>query len=81
VPTDLVADFTEVNSDFIPLPYGSADPADGVPDDGADLVRVEVPRTALIALGLPVPEAGSMRVQAEVALAADGTMEGIRIVQ
>lgn len=82
VPTDLIADFTDFDSDFIPLPYGSADPGNAVvPDEGTDLVRVEVPRTALIALGLPVSEDGSTRVQAEVALAADGTLQGIRIVQ
>jgi len=76
-----MADLSDPDTDFIPLPYGSADPNNAVPDDDVDLVRVEVPRTALIALGLPVAEVGATRVEAEVALGADGTMEGIRIVQ
>ena len=67
------------DSDYIPLPYF---PQDGVagPTEDADLVRVEVPRATLVALGLPV-EGGSGRVEAVVALGADGTVEGVQILQ
>lgn len=66
------------DSDFIPLPYAS----DSGPADDADLVRLKVPRSALIALGLPVAVDGeSGPVEAVVALDADGVMEGVRLVQ
>ena len=83
VPLQAMADLADPdsNSVFIPLPYGSADSATAIPDEDVDLVRVEVPRAALIALGLPVALNGSARVEAEVALGADGMLEGIRIVQ
>ena len=83
VPLQAMADLADPDSNlvFIPLPDGSADSSGAVPDEDADLVRVDVPRTALIALGLPVALNGSARVEAEVALGADGMLEGIRIVQ
>ena len=83
VPLQAMADLadSESNFSFIPLPYGYADSAAPIPDEDVDLVRIEVPRTALIALGLPVALNGSSRVEAEVALGADGMLEGIRIVQ
>lgn len=70
------------DSDFVPLPYGAA----GEPDAGGveeeDLVRVEVPRSALIALGLPMAtEGGPRRVEAVVALGADGMLRGVRVLQ
>ena len=67
------------DSDFIPLP--SALESNGGDDD--DVVRVEVSRSALVALGLPLAGdgGGADRVEAEVALGTDGTLEGIRILQ
>lgn len=83
VPLQAMADLADPDSNlvFIALPDGSADSSGAVPDEDADLVRVEVPRTALIALGLPVALNGSARVEAEVALGADGMLQSIRIVQ
>ena len=83
VPVQAMADLADPESNlvFIPLPYGSADSTAIAPEEDADLVRVEVPRTALVALGLPVALSGSARIEAEVALGADGMLEGIRIVQ
>lgn len=83
VPLQAMAELADPESNlaFMPLPYGSADSSAAVQDEDADLVHVEVPRTALVALGLPVALNGSARVEAEVALGADGMLEGIRIVQ
>jgi hypothetical protein len=80
VPIQAMADLGDSESSFIPLPYDSGDLA-AVPEEDADLVRVEVPRAALVALGLPVALGGPARVEAEVALGADGMLEGIRIMQ
>jgi hypothetical protein len=82
-PSDLVAtssfaaDPASFDSDFIPLPYGTGE---NTTIEDADLVHVEVPASALAALGLPV-EGLSGRVQAVVALGADGVLQGIQIVQ
>jgi hypothetical protein len=76
-----VGELADLDSDFIPLPYGTSEQVGADAADDPDLVRVEVPRSALVALGLPVSEGGSARVEAVVALGADGMLEGIRIVQ
>ena len=73
-----LADF---DADFIALPYGAADPVAASASEDADLVRVEVPRSALIALGVPVAEGGAASVEAVVALGADGTLSGIQVLQ
>lgn len=74
------AELAELDSGFIPLPYGGADQP-GANTDDADLVHLEVPRSALIALGLPMTEEGSARVEAVVALGADGVVQGIQIME
>ena len=66
------------DSEFLPVPYASSDDL----AEEADLVSVEVPRSALVALGLPMAADGvAARVQAVVALSADGVVEGVRLVQ
>ena len=66
------------DSDFIPLPYA----ADTDVTDDADLVSVEVPQSALVALGLPVAvDGGSGRVRAVVALGQDGVVQAVRLLQ
>ena len=68
----------ELDSDFIPLPYaGEA----GSPEDAA-LIRVEMPRSALIALGVPVAdgEAGEP-VEAEVLLGMGGAPQAVRVLE
>jgi len=69
-----------VDSDFIPLPYAATSSGEALPVD-ADLLEVEVPRSALVTLGLPVPVDGSGPVAAEIALGSDGRLEGVRILQ
>ena len=66
------------DSEFIPLPYAT----ESEPSEDSDLVRLQVPRTALVALGLSVPVNGfESSVEAVVALGADGTVQGVRLVQ
>jgi hypothetical protein len=72
------ASVADLDSDFVPLPYaGEAGPA-----EDADLIRVEMPRSALIALGVPVAdgEAGEP-VEAEVMLGLGGAPEAVRVLQ
>jgi len=60
----------------------SSDLSGAIPAEDTDWVRLEVPRSALIALGLPVAvDAGSGRVEAEIALSADGVVQGVRLLQ
>jgi len=62
---------------FIPLP--NADQID--PEDEVDVVRMEVPREMLIAMGLPVGEEGaSESVEADVALGGDGVARAVRFL-
>ena len=71
-----------VDSAFIPLPYEAGGSAAMVPSDDADLVEVEVPRSALVTLGVPVPaDGGAGPVAAVIALGSDGMLEGVRILQ
>jgi hypothetical protein len=70
------------DSDFIPLPYGALETGAVPPAEDDDLVRVEIPRSALLALGVPLPaDSGTGRVEAVVALGADGMLEGVRVLQ
>jgi hypothetical protein len=67
----------EIATDFIPLTYGN-------PDLGADaqMVRVELPRSAMASFGLPVNmDRADQRVKADVLLGADGLARAIRFVQ
>ena len=71
-------DLLALDSDFIAAPYASG----AVPAEDTDWVRLEVPGSALIALGLLVAvDSGSGRVEAEIALSANGVVEGVRLLQ
>lgn len=68
----------EITTEFLPLSYVS--PV-GL-QDGGQLVRVELPRSAMVSLGLPVNmERYSERVKADVLVSADGLARAIRFVQ
>jgi hypothetical protein len=68
----------EVVTDFIPLAHGGGFAA----GEGAHVVRVEVPRTALARFGLPVnAENSDERVKADVLLGEDGIARAIRFVR
>jgi len=67
----------EIATDFIPLTYGDPDVG---PD--AQMVRVELPRSAMASFGLPVNmDRANQRVKADVLLGADGLARAIRFVQ
>ena len=62
-------------SGFIPLPNAlQIDPADEM-----DVVRMEVPRSTLLAMGLPMGEEGG-NVQADVLLGGDGVARAVRVL-
>lgn len=68
----------EVVTDFMPLTYGAA----MSPNDGGQLVRVELPRSALVSMGLPMNvERLDERVKADVLLGHDGLARAIRFVR
>jgi hypothetical protein len=68
----------EIVTEFMPLTYGAA----LNPGEGGQLVRVELPRSALASLGLPVNEERSdERVKADVLLGHDGLARAIRFVR
>jgi len=67
----------EIATDFILLTYGD-------PDVGSDaqMVRVELPRSAMARFGLPVNmDRADQRVKADVLLGSDGLARAIRFVQ
>jgi hypothetical protein len=69
---------SEVATQFMPLGY--AGPINL--QDGGQLVRVELPRSAMLSMGLPVNmDRYSERVKADVLLGADGLARAIRFVQ
>jgi hypothetical protein len=68
----------EVVSEFIPIGYASAANV----EDGGQLVRIEMPRSAMARFGLPVNmERYNERVKADVLVSADGLARAIRFVQ
>lgn len=72
------ADESEVTTQFLPFSYVS--PASL--QDGGQLVRVELPRSAMVSFGLPVNmERYSEKVKADVLVSADGLARAIRFVQ
>jgi hypothetical protein len=79
-PADLesLGDFSDADADFIPLPNA----ARIEPNEDLNLVRVEVPRSAMIALGYAVSEdRASDPVEAEVVLGADGLARAVRFFE
>ncbi len=66
----------EVTTQFLPLGAGLIDAS-----ERTQVVRISVPKTALLAMGLPVKmERLDERVQADVLLGEDGTARAIRFV-
>ena len=68
---------SEIATDFIPLSYMSAASL----QDGGQIVRVELPRSALANFGLPVNMDRNDRVKADVLYGIDGLAHAIRFVQ
>ena len=68
----------EVTTDFFPLSDASALPA----LEGGHVVRVELPRAALLSFGLPVnAEQATGRVKADVLIGHDGLARAVRFVR
>lgn len=68
----------EIATDFIPLSYMSATSL----QDGGQIVRVKLPRSALVNFGLPVNmDRYNEKVKADVLFGVDGTARAIRFVQ
>ncbi len=68
----------EIATDFMPLGY--LNPA--TLQDGGQIVRVELPRSALVSFGLPVNmDRYHEKVKADVLLGVDGLAHAIRFVQ
>jgi len=68
----------EIATDFIPLTYMTAANF----QDGGQIVRVELPRSALVNFGLPVNmDRYNEKVKADVLFGVDGTAHAIRFVQ
>lgn len=67
----------EYSDNFVPVPYAD-DPA---ALEGGAIVRVTLPRSALVSFGLPITEGGDAdTVSADLVVAEDGTPQAIRLV-
>lgn len=67
----------EDDAGFIPLPNAAGSPQ----DDDVDLVRVELPRSAVTALGIPANDLGDASiVEAEVLVGPDGMARAVRFL-
>jgi hypothetical protein len=67
-----------VSRPFLPLP--AYDPS--VPTDDLQVVRVQLPASALWKIGAPVPaDAGERRMTADFVVGQDGTAYAVRLVQ
>jgi hypothetical protein len=72
-----IAGVDEQDAAFIPLPNAAGSPQ----DDDVDLVRVELPRSAVTALGIPGNDDGdSASVEAEVLVGSDGMARAVRFL-
>jgi hypothetical protein len=60
---------------FLPVPYR------GAPIERGYIVRVNMPRTALVTLGMPLAAGTPETVQADLLLADDGTAHAVRLVR
>jgi hypothetical protein len=73
VPAEPAVDMTG----FVPWPGAEAWPR----FESGSLVRVDLPVSALIALGLPVPYSTAGVVQADIVVGQDGFARAVRLVQ
>jgi hypothetical protein len=74
-------DYSALDNGFVPLPYFGnsgdiANPAE------ADVVRVEMPRSTLVTLGVPVnDDSNSGTVEAELLLGEGGVPQAVRVLE
>jgi hypothetical protein len=75
---DRVADETAFDmTGFVPWPGAEAWPR----FESGSLVRVDLPVSALVALGLPLPSSTDSTVQADIVVGQDGFARAVRVVQ
>src|SRR5262249_56730601 len=68
----------EIATDFLPLPIGYSLPM----TEGGQVMRVQLPRTALSSFGLPVDfNRASELIKADVVIGNDGIARAIRFVR
>lgn len=73
-----IHDTREITTAFVPLGFGSALDL----QDGGQMVRVELPRSALARFGLPMNiNRADEKIKADVLVGADGVARAIRFVQ
>jgi len=73
-----MAGINEIATDFIPLMHGESFNQ----MDGGQIVRVELPRSALMSFGLPMNmERAEERIKADVVIGNDGLARAIRFVR
>jgi hypothetical protein len=76
-PVALTAADDQQDAAFIPLPNAAGAPQ----DEDVDLVRVELPRSAITALGIPASDdGGAESVEAEVLVGPDGMARAVRFL-
>ena len=73
VPADAAFD----TEGFLPWPGAEAWP----PFESGTLVRVDLPVSALLAMGLPAPSSNVSMVQADIVIGQDGYARAVRFVQ
>jgi hypothetical protein len=66
----------EEGTAFVSLPYAD----DSASLEGGAVVRVTMPRSALISMGLPISGAAGDQIPAEVVVSEDGTPQAIRLI-
>lgn len=69
----------EAEGDFYPVTF-----AGGVEDisGGGQVVRTEIPRSSLIAMGLDIPlESANQKIKTDLLVGQDGVIRGVRIVK
>jgi hypothetical protein len=77
-PSATTHETKEITTAFVPLGYGSALDL----QDGGQMVRVELPRSALARFGLPMNmNRANEKIKADVLVGADGLVRAIRFVQ
>jgi len=68
----------EITTDFMPIAYGS----EYIPIESGQIIRVRMPRSALISYGLPAsPDRFDEKVKADILVGNDGLAHAIRFVQ
>jgi hypothetical protein len=73
-----VEDAAYLDSGFVPLPFAGEAP----PNGEADVVRVEVSRATLVALGVPMADqATGGTVEAELVLGLGGMPQAVRVIE